>query len=160
RVLRGEKALKAFRRSRWLCGDRRVAARRGLGNETALLDQRIEPRQSALERLGLVGDLELEERLLLDELARALGVLNAGNLHDDAIVTLLLDDRFGNAEAVDTRANRLQRALDGLGPLVRSDGLLGVVDLEREVCTTLEVEAALQRNATTRYIVQESIGAA
>src|SRR4029078_12576797 len=68
-------------------GRRRLAGRVSeggdLASEASLLDHLIDARQCALERLRFVGDLELEHRLLFDELARALRILNARNLDDD-----------------------------------------------------------------------------
>ena len=92
---------------------------------------------------------------VFDDLARALGILNARNLDDDAIVALLLDDRFGHAESLDTRANGLQRAIDRFGLLVGGNRLLGIVDLEREVRSALEIEAPLQRNAAHGHVVEQ-----
>ena len=54
---------------------------------------------------------------------------------------------FRDAESFDTRANGLQRAVDGFGLLVGGNRLLGIVDLEREVRSALEIESPLQRNA-------------
>ena len=125
---------------------RRVA---DLGGETALLDDLIELRQRPLERLRLVGDLELEERLLLDELARALGILDAGNLDDDAIVALLLHDRLRDAESLDTRAHGLQRAIDRFGLLVGGIACLeSSTSSARYMPPESRVRAAAERAAT------------
>ena len=83
---------------------------------------------------------------LLDDLPRALRILNAGDLDDDAIVALLLHHRLGDAEALDASAHRLQRAIDRVRDLVWSDRLLGLVDLEREVRAALKIQSLSQRN--------------
>ena len=136
----------------------RCALRRGrvvFADEPALLHDLVEPRQRLLERLRLVGDLELEERLLLDELARALRILDARDLDDDAIVALLLHDRLGDAEPFDARAHRLQRAIDRFGLLVGGMRLLRVVDLEREIRPALEVEALAAAERCDGHVVQQ-----
>ena len=47
-----------------------------------------------------------------DQLLGALRILDAGQLDDDVVVALPLDDRLGDAELVDAVADRLQRLLD------------------------------------------------
>ena len=110
-----------------------------------------------LERLRLVGDLELEERLRLDELARSIRILLAGNVHDNAVVALLLDDRLGDAESFDARTNGFQRAVDSLDLFVLRNRLLRVVDLEREIRPALEIQPALQRNVTHGHVMKQSV---
>ena len=132
---------------------RAVAILRG---EAALLDDLIELRKRALERLRLVSNLELQERLLLHQLARALRILNARNLDDDAIVALLLDDRLRHAEAFDARADRLQRAIDRFRLLSRRNRLLRVVDLEREIRAALEIEALACSGTCARVVVVQN----
>ena len=57
----------------------------------------------------------------------------------------LLHDGLGHAELVDARADDLERAIERLG--LFGNGALGLVDLEREVHSALQIEPALERNA-------------
>ncbi len=125
--------------------------------DAGLTNRGIEPRERLLQRVGLVGDLELEERRAFDELRRALRVIDPRKLDDDPVGADLLDDRLGHAELVDAVAHDLERALDRLF-LVR-DGLPGFVDLEREVHPTLKVESLLERDALGRVVLPGALRA-
>ena len=120
------------------------AGRAGERRELGLRDG-VEARQRALERLRLVGDLELEERRLLHHRLCTFGVVDARQLDDDAVGARLLDDGLAHAELVDAVADDRDRAVERLG-LVR-DGALRLVDREREVHAALQVKSALQRHA-------------
>ena len=104
-----------------------------------VLQGRIDARQRFLQRLGLVGYLEFQERRFLDDVLGALWIVDAGKLDDDAVVASLLHDGLGNPELVDAVANDLERVVDGLA-LVRYR-TLRVIDFKREVHPALEVEA-------------------
>ena len=72
--------------------DEQVAAERNL------------PRQRGFERARvLVDHPDLQRRGAAEDVLGARGVLHAGELHDDAIGTLLLDDRLRDAELVHGR---------------------------------------------------------
>jgi len=152
RVGARQQSLKALRRR----GLRRRAGVLHHG-QAALLDDLIETRQCAHHRIGLISNLEFEERLLFDELAGALRVLNTGDLHHDAVGSLLLHDRFRNAEALDAGTNGLQRAIDRFNLLIGGNRLLGVVDLEREVGAAFEIESLVERNTAIGDVVQQAV---
>ena len=83
-----------------------VGADRGRGEQVALADDLVEARDGLLQGAGLVGDLELEERGLLNDRRRPRGVLDPRQLHDDPILPDLLHHRLGHAELVDAVAGR------------------------------------------------------
>ena len=128
--------------------------------ESLVLDDLIEAWKHALERLRLVRDPELEKCLLLHDLPGAPRILNPRNLHDDAVVPLLLHDRLGDADAFDPVADRLECPIDGLGNLVRGNRLLRLVDLERQVRTALEVQPLSQWHSTLDDVAEHAIGPA
>ena len=66
-----------------------------------------------LERRLLVEQLELEQRGLADQRLGALGVLDARELDEDAVVALPRDGRLGDAELVDAVADRLHPLAHG-----------------------------------------------
>ena len=69
--------------------------------------------QRLLERAGvLVDHADFERRGAAEDVLGARGVLHAGQLHDDAVGALLLDDRLGDAELVDAVAQDRDVLLD------------------------------------------------
>jgi hypothetical protein len=70
---------------------------------------------SAASPLGDADDAELEEGGALDQLAHPVGVVDAGELHDDAVAARRLDHRLGDAVGVDAVVDRLLRLVDGGG---------------------------------------------
>ena len=83
--------------------------------------------QRGLRVGALVHHLELEQRGLADEGLGARRILHARELHQDAVLALLLDGRLGDAELVDAVA-------DGLEPLAHRQiaDVLGLARLERQ----------------------------
>ena len=93
-------------------------------------------------RAGLLVDHpDLERRGAAEDVLRARRVLHAGQLHDDALGALLLDDRLGDAELVDAVAQDLDVLLDGavLDALLR-------LGLERADEAELAVPASASRS--------------
>jgi hypothetical protein len=105
----------------------------------------VEACQRAFERVALVRDHELQESSLLDDLLSALGIVDAGQLHDDAVGAYPLYDRFRHTELVDAITNDLQRTVQGVRLV--GDCPFRFIDFEGEVHTALQVESALQRDA-------------
>src|SRR5262249_53933606 len=135
---RSEKLLQAFLA--------RVTANvRGLSTEPRLPDDGVEARKHLLERLSHVGDLELEIGTLLHDLHRALGIIDARQLNNDLTVAALLHDGLGHTELVDARADDLDRAVERL--LSIRHHTLGLVNLERQVHSALQVESSLDRDS-------------
>src|SRR5262249_14195494 len=60
---------------------------------------------------------------------------------------------------IDARANGLEGAIDRFRLVRGGDGLLRVVDLEREVHPPLEVESPPQRDVPTRLVAKDAVGA-
>ena len=120
----------------------------------ALPDDLIETRERLLERAALVGDQELEERLLFDHLSGAGRVFDARNLDDNSVGADGLDDRLRNANAVDARPNRLHGASNRVLLVGHGDALLRVIDLEGEVGAALKVETLLERDTPRDEWVQ------
>jgi hypothetical protein len=139
-------------------GRRRSAASGGCGSYSLLLQGRVEPGERTLEGARLVGDAELEERLPLHDLDRALAVVDAGQLDDDAIVARLLHDGLRDAELVDSGADDLERAIDRIGLI--GNRALGLVDFERQVHSALQIEAVLERHPPDRRVVKRPVGPA
>ena len=73
-----------------------------------------------LEQGRLVGgragldQLPLQDGGDLDQVLDPLGIVDAGQLDDDLVGALPLDERLGDAELVDPVADRLQGLVDGL----------------------------------------------
>ncbi len=121
------------------------------------------PAQRRLERAGFVVDhADFERRGAAEDVLGARRVLHAGQLHDDAVGALLLDDRLGDAELVDAVAQDLDVLLDravldallrlGLQardePQVAAGAALGVA--QREVgIVLLDLVRALVRSASS-----------
>src|SRR5690606_7541474 len=74
----------------------------GRGDQVLVAGDLIQAGNRLLQGLRLVGDLELEERRLLNHSGGAFGILDARQLDDDAILAAPLDDGLGNAELVNT----------------------------------------------------------
>ncbi len=90
--------------------DQRLAA--ALGEEVAA--DRHAAGERAFEGARLVVDhADLERRRAAEDVLRARGVLHAGQLHDDALGALLLDDRLGHAQLVHAVAQDLDVLRDG-----------------------------------------------
>ncbi len=137
-------------------GLRGVATRRRTGHRQACSARDlVETRDDLLERLSLIDDLELEKRRLLHDILRALGVVDAGQLDDDALVAGLLHDRFGHPELVDALTHDLERAIEGIGLV--GHGLLGFIDFERQVHAALQVESTLERHAPDGVIHEDAV---
>ena len=100
--------------------------------------------QRLLQRLGLVGDPELEEGAPLHDGLGPGGLGDAGQLDHDPGVAHLLDQRLGDAELVDALPQHGEREIEVALGIGRD--LLGLVELEGEVHPTLEVEAQLERH--------------
>ena len=70
-------------------------------------------RRTVLDRvlhvLGVVNQLEFEHRGFADQFLGALGVLDAGELHQDFVVTFFGDGGFAHAELIDSIADGLER---------------------------------------------------
>ncbi len=96
------------------------------------------------KRAGPIGDPELEEGRLLDDVHGALRIPDAGELDDDPLVAHLLDHRLLHAELVDALPEhgegQVDVARDVAGDPVR------LVEFEPEVHAALQVEPELQRN--------------
>ena len=84
-----------------------------------------------LERVGLVGDAELEERAPLHDGLGPRRLRDAGELDHDPAVAHLLDERLGDAELVDPLPQHRERQVE-IALRVGRD-LLGLVELEGEV---------------------------
>ncbi len=136
--------LKQVRRGRRLAARSGVARRCGY-DAAAIANDLVQPRQDLVQGLRLVGNLELQERGLLHHRFGTLGIVDARELDDDAVVADLLHDRLGDAELVDARADDLERAIERIAHV--GHRLLGLVDLEREVHAALQVESALERDS-------------
>jgi hypothetical protein len=76
---------------------------------------------------------------LADEPLGFLGVLETGQLDDDAVRAKRLDFRLGHAVGVHAALDHVQHALHGGGLLVGWH--VGQVGLERQLCAALEVES-------------------
>src|SRR6266542_708731 len=91
---------------------RDLLLRLGLLVDPALVDDLIAlghaPARGRLRVHRVVDQLELEERGLADEGLRPLGVLDARELDQDAVVSLLHDGGLGHPELVHAVADRLQ----------------------------------------------------
>src|SRR5581483_10271087 len=70
--------------------------------------------QRVFDAVAIIDQLEFEQSRLLDELLRLFGILNAGQLDENFLLPLALDDRLADAELIDAVANRLERLLDRL----------------------------------------------
>ena len=102
-----------------------------------------------LQRVGLVGDPELEERAPLDD-----GLGAAGSVMPASSTTIrqspgLLHQRLLDAELVDPLAQHRERQIEV--PLGIGGDLLRLVELEGQVHAALEVEAPLERDAGDRW---------
>ena len=82
-------------------------------------EHRVNPLQQAVAVLLRLEQLEFEQRRLADQVLGALHVLQAGQLDDDAVLTLPLNGRLGDTELVDAVADNLLRPVDGIARLVR-----------------------------------------
>ncbi len=111
-----------------------------------ILERRVKSGQCFFESLCLVRDLKLEEGGLLYDVLRAARIIDSWKLYDDAVVARLLHQRLGDAEFVDSVSDDLQGVVDRFALV--GDRAFRFVDLESEVHSTLEIEAALQRNAS------------
>src|SRR5690606_31768806 len=67
-----------------------------------------------------------------DELLDALGIVDAGELDDNAVLALALDSRFLGAGLVDATAHDLDRLVDHR-PARGDEGLIGVAELHRAI---------------------------
>ena len=129
-----------------------VEARLGVGEVAALDDdaaldrlrlaRRLLRRQQVdVRRAGLRHHAELELRGLAEDLLQPLRILEARNLHQDAVGALALDVRLGRAERVDAPAQDLDRLIDGAAhPVV--EPLLGQRELEQAVRALGDIDVA------------------
>ena len=69
-------------------------------------------RQIELQLVVLVEHFKLEQGRLFDQILGALGLFDAGQLHDDLLQPLPLHHRFGHAELVDAVPDRFQGLVD------------------------------------------------
>jgi hypothetical protein len=129
----------------------------GIGADAVFAGEGVEARERLLERVRLVRDLEFEKGLILRELDRALAVVEAGDLDDDAVVSSLLDHGLGHPHSLDAGAHDLERPIDRRA-LVRHRALR-LVDIQREVHSTREIEPFPQGNASRQRIVKRAVGA-
>ena len=116
----------------------------GIALDAEPAERAVHRGQRLLERAGLVGDAELQERAALHDGLGAGGLGDAGQLDDDAAVAHLLDERLGHAELVDALAQHGEGKVEiALG--VGRD-LLRLVELEGEVHPALQIESQLERH--------------
>jgi hypothetical protein len=85
--------------------------------------------------------LEFEERGALDDRLGALFVLNAGELHDDAIVAQFADVGLEHAKLVDAVVDDLECLVGGVTTRFRRHGALPILNLEGQVHAALQVES-------------------
>jgi len=110
-----------------------------VGEERPLRVDRVE---RPLGERVLGHQLELEQGGLADEVDGAPRVVDAGELHHDAVPSLRVDRRLGDAELVDAVADDLEGAGDRV-PL-RVVGEFRRLDLEHEVHPAAQVEPEVQ----------------
>ena len=110
-----------------------------------LAEHGVDPLQDPVAVLVWLQQLELEQRGLADQILGALHVLDTGQLDDDAVRALPLNDRLGHAELIDAVADHL------LGPV---HGVLGLffgkifqIHLHDQMDTALQVEPQVERTA-------------
>jgi hypothetical protein len=97
-----------------------------------------------LQRVGLVGDAELEEGAPLHDGLGAGGVVDPRELDHDAVVAHHLGDGLGDAELVHPLAEDGERQIQI--PLGIGRHLLRLVQLQGQVHPALEIEAELERH--------------
>jgi hypothetical protein len=107
-------------------------------------DGPVDARQGLLQVGGREHQLELEERVPLDDVLGALLVAHAGELHDEPVVSDLLDERLLDPELVDPRANDAVDPVDHVGLGIFRHGAVRIVHLEHEVHAALKIEAQLE----------------
>ena len=100
----------------------------------------VHPRQHGLELVQRLHDLELQKRGTLDHFLRPVYILHAGQFHDDAIVADLLDHGLRDPELVDAGADDLQCLLGQSRPVLIRQGSGRIVDFQREVRPTSQVQ--------------------
>ena len=137
------------RRVKRLAGGRDFAA-------FVILHDAVEPRNHPLECTRFVGNLELQERRLLDNVGGTIGIVDARELDHDAITADLLHHWLRHAKLVDASANDLERAIEGRRLV--GDRSSRLIDLEREMHAALQIQSFLERHATHR-VVDEHAGA-
>ena len=136
-------------------------ARRGLprpGGDAKRAQRAVHGRERLVERARPVGDAELEERRLLDDVHGALRIPDAGELDDDALVADLLDHRLLHAELVHPLAQHGEGEVDVARHVAGDPAAL--VELEPEVHAALEVETELERDAGLRGVAHGAVGPA
>ena len=109
----------------------------------ALAQDRVEADEEAVALIIGLQELEFEEGGAADQVFGALHILHPGQLHDDAVVPLLLDGGFGHAELVDAVADDFPGAVHRVLGLVGRQG--GQVDLQHQVDTALEIQTQVER---------------
>src|SRR5690606_20303899 len=109
-----------------------------------LPDGPVDPRPRLPDLALRLHELELAERGPLDDLLGAGLLADPRKLHDDPVRPDLLDQRLLDTELVDSRPDDLQRAIRGVRPRFGRERALAVVDLEREVHPSLEIQSERQ----------------
>jgi hypothetical protein len=92
--------------------------------------------------VGLADQPEFEKRRLPEKGLRARRILETGELDNNPLVSLFLNDGFGYAKLVDAIADDLEHAIEGVR--LRVVGELRVVDLEDHVHSALQIETQLE----------------
>ena len=109
----------------------------------ALAQDRVEADEEAVALLIGLQELEFEEGGAADQVFGALHILHPGQLHDDAVVPLLLDGGFGHAELVDAVADDFPGAVHRVLGLVGGQG--GQIDLQHQVNAALKIQTQVER---------------
>ena len=109
-----------------------------------LAGERRRERLELLWRSGvvLVGNLDLELRLLRGDVVRFLQVVDTRELEQDLVVAHSLDHGLRNAESVDAAVDHAARAIVVVGDALPGRDLAGV-HLEQELGPALEVKAEM-----------------
>ncbi len=108
-----------------LAGDQHLVLQHvGIGRSLGAVDELVAGRHllggGGLHRVdGGIDQLEFELAGLADQRLQALDVLDARDLHEDAVAALALDAGLGGAEGVDAAPDGLDRGLDRRGHAVR-----------------------------------------
>ena len=109
----------------------------------ALAQDRVEADEEAVALIIGLQELEFEEGGAADQVFGALHILHPGQLHDDAIVPLLLDGGFGHTELVDAVADDFPGAVHRVLGLVGRQG--GQIDFQHQVNAALKIQTQVER---------------